>query len=372
VKTRLLFEELLTFLRHDFDTDDEESLADRRYIELCWGFGPVPHWRMAKKLQKELTEDLIAATTPKRYRPGRGRFASPDSLLNTSPIEALVEKINGMKLTPTWTIQWVNPRRKVPQFYTDKKFFDLREKATREAYRNYLRSEGRPSGSRAIAEEMKRTPIPTSGRASDLPPLMKFYAAALQKSKVEKNAWSRLEPEPVFPEQGQGLVRLGEQRFYVTKTPYRGSPRQRLYSVIIDALERGYFGRLRRCKECETFFSADDLRQKFCTSACMKSADRKNAISRVQKWRKSRRHNIVGAQDLQRTDPLGSFREFFYVVTKPSLSSAQEGKITPGVKVVGSGQPLRGWQIIQQQWHGKTPEQVWNTLTQRAKDFFRS
>ena len=369
-----IFEDLLIFLRHDFDANDKQSISERERIESRWGIIQSPESsNETKTLQKELIDDLTTVVIPKRYRRGKERFTRPDSTFNTAPIEDLVAKINAMHLTPEWIIQWVNPRRMVPEHYTDEKFFKLREKAKREAYAYYLESVGRPTTAKAIADEMKKTPIPTSGRVSDMPPVMKFYSDALKKYGVEKNAWVKHTAEPIYPDQGQGLVRVGQQHFYVTKLPYMsGTPRQRLYGEIIEALERGIFHRLRRCAECQKFFSADDLRQKFCASACMKEADKRAARSRVREWRKSSGDRKSSASDVAHvapSDPLDTFKTFFDLVTKRKLTEGETEKVLPGIKHLGGGSPVKGWHVVGK-WQGKKPAEVWDTLPESAKRFF--
>lgn len=148
---------------------------------------------------------------------------------------------------------------------------------------------------------MKKTPIPTSGRLSDLPPVAGYYFAALRKYNVEK-PWVKEHPQPIFPEPGQGLVTLGGvHKFYVTKSLYEGSPRQRMYGIIIEALERGLFSRLRFCAECHLFFVAADLRQKFCTSNCMELADKRRAVERVRKMRARNKRAVETARRTRRS-----------------------------------------------------------------------
>ena len=217
---------------------------------------------------------------------------------------------------------------------------------------------------------MKRTPIPMGGRLSDMPPIVQFYAEALEKYKVTRPPVIKY-PEPVFPDSGQGLVRLGQQKFYVSKLFYTGSPKQCLYGLVIEALrERGDLSRLRRCTECHRFFVANDLRQKFCTEDCRDRADRRDARRRVRAMRK-RRRNLRIASAPQPTvapefSPPASFINFFRRVTG-SLPSGEQEKLTPWVKAIGQGRALDGWAVIRK-WKGKNPEEVWPTLPNEVRE----
>jgi len=322
----ILLNDLVAFLRHDFDATDEESLRERNRLEVMWSSIDVDEAR-AKEIQSEVIADLTPVVIPKRYR-GRSGLNYPDSISNTAAAEALVEKINGMNLATKWVIQWVNPYSMASRIKIDDKFLKRRKKATREAYANFLKSEGRSYTPKAITEEMKRTPIPMGGRLSDLPPVFKFYVEALEKYKVESWPTEKYR-EPVFPDRGQGLVKVGKQKFYVSKLLYGRSPKERMYGLVIDALERGDFSRLRRCTECHRFFAADDLRQKFCIASCRDKADRRDAKRRVRAMRKRQRHSLEihsepPSMAVPKSGPPDSFIKFFHLVSKANLPSGQE------------------------------------------------
>jgi hypothetical protein len=367
----ILLDNLVKFLRHDFDATDEESLRERNHLDVMW-FIDVDEAR-AKEIQSELIADLAPVVIPKRYRRGRDALESSDSTLNTAAAEELVEKINEMNLAPKWAIQWVNPQSVESRFKIDDKFVKRREKAIREAYANFLKSEGRPYTPKAITEEIKRNPIPMSGRASNIPPILGFYAEALKKYKVERPP-KEIYPVPVFPDRGQGIVKVGQQKFYVSKFLYGRSAKERMYGLVIDALERGDFSRLRRCKECDRFFAADDLRQKFCTSDCRDIADRRDAKRRVSEMRKRQRHRLeipseLASMTLPKSGPPHSFINFFYRVTKGNLAADDERSFAPLVKAVGQGSPLKGWNVITK-WKGGKPDEVWVTLPDAVRKVF--
>jgi len=167
MKRSVLLEDVLTFLNHDFDATDGESNLVRMGLETKWFLDPEKPWSdwipLARALQRELKEDLLNVfALEKGWWNKDWAKASPGAF---APIEVLVDKINALHLVPTWGVQFVNPRRMTERLATGERFWKLRKKALREGYADFLRTQGKRITTSAINEQMKKTPIPTSGPA---------------------------------------------------------------------------------------------------------------------------------------------------------------------------------------------------------------
>jgi hypothetical protein len=147
-----------------------------------------------------------------------------------------------------------------------------------------------------------------------------------------------------------------------------------LYGEIIDALERGYFGRLRRCRECPKFFVAEDPRQKFCTPACMLTADKKAARERVKEWRESKNKKLLRqAQDAAECKGFKRFCEFGTVTVRGEVTQKEDLRL---LKTLGKGRSFNGWKVIKEwqekQKAGMSLRDIWEGLTKERRQGFEA
>lgn len=124
---------------------------------------------------------------------------------------------------------------------------------------------------------------------------------ALKKLIAELNAWSgdrairlqwRLRPAKKavgYMEPGQGLLRIGRNKFVVDRWHITRGLEDISYSVIAKCLETGELSRLRRCNFCEQFFFAQHLRKFYCRPEHQKKHDKLLAPKRVKEWRARQR-----------------------------------------------------------------------------------
>ena len=372
MKEYIALEQLVGFLRHDFDQGDEDTLNERMHIELDWGFGLTfdPGWIVeATALQKEITDDLNGVLTDKCNE------------LGDSPIAELIRKINSMNLQPEWGVHWVSPAATDARFKFDKAFLDRRQRAIREAYKRFIRSQGKHPTAKRLKDTMNEYPL--YGRKSDMQPLFSLVDNALREFNAVRPPLEYY-PVPIHHRPGQGILKIGAKKFYITRDNYTGTPRQRLYGVIIEALEEGYLPRLRSCRQCQAFFVAKDLKRKFCTPACMRIADQKGAAERVRKMRARNKRVLESARKKQtlvqvaaqpKNEPPKRFVEFFNIATKHNQTKAEQSRILPYLKALGGGEAPAGWQIVGR-WEGKGSQKpscqnVWRQLDPRSQRVFR-
>ena len=64
------------------------------------------------------------------------------------------------------------------------------------------------------------------------------------------------------------------------------------YWLLTKTFENGDFARLRKCPECEKFFTAKRLGQKYCNLKCTTAADKKDASDRMKRHRKEIEEDI--------------------------------------------------------------------------------
>jgi hypothetical protein len=85
------------------------------------------------------------------------------------------------------------------------------------------------------------------------------------------------------------IVSVGGFRWLLKKQLPATSIRERLYRIIIDALEGQELSKLKRCEKCQKFFVAEDPREKLCSPQCKRLYDREGAKRRMQRLRQRRR-----------------------------------------------------------------------------------
>jgi hypothetical protein len=108
---------------------------------------------------------------------------------------------------------------------------------------------------------------------------------------VDKKIWKDLIEGPPLvgldvPPAGP-VLHIGGKELIVYHKVYAHYPgsKEDFYSVIIKTLEDGSFQKLKRCKECQRFFVADRLSEKFCRPECSKAYFDRGALDRVRKSR---------------------------------------------------------------------------------------
>src|SRR5262249_48538630 len=121
------------------------------------------------------------------------------------------------------------------------------------------------------------------------------------------------------------------------------SPKESLYWTIIRVLEDGTLSRLRVCDECQRFFAAKDLRQKFCSRECSNIDERRGAKDRVARWRdRKRKEQQRQAKEAVKKKIIGRLSEF--------LKATENGELSPKhgdlLKALGEGNKLKGWGIV--------------------------
>jgi hypothetical protein len=199
----------------------------------------------------------------------------------------------------------------------------------------------------------------------------KFERELHEKSAREKSEGSKL----LGP--GQRILKLLGSR-WVFSTRILGadvnSLPKSLYGIVIDALESGELIRLKRCLNCQVFFVAEDLKQKYCTRSCMKAADQKAALKRVQGWRKQqKRKELARAKEAKDKQGFSKFSTFMKVAT--TGTAREQSNIAMHLKKLGKGEPLKGWRKVER-WEkklrsGKAIENIWEEMRQNDKKVFQ-
>jgi hypothetical protein len=273
------------------------------------------HWpseQEAEKLQAEIGRELAAIVPPAKTR-------TPEEAYRL--LEALVRKINKMGLNPEWNLE--------PVDYEVGAYND-----------------------------------PKNGKSE----LELFRKSARGKSELYELLGG-----------GQKVFELLGYNWVVNTRilgPAVESLRESLYGIIIDALENGELVRLRRCLNCQVFFVAEDLKQKYCAKGCMKAADQKNALKRVREWRKQKKlKDRQQAKAAKEAQAFGSFSSFMKFATKTKPTAGEQSNIAMHLKRLGKGEPLKGWQKVKL-WEkklrsGKAIETIWEEMRQHDKKIFR-
>jgi hypothetical protein len=176
---------------------------------------------------------------------------------------------------------------------------------------------------------------------------------------------------------GQRVLKLLGSNWVVSTRILGGavrSLRESLYGIVIDALESGELVRLRRCLNCQVFFVADDLKQKYCTKGCMKAADQKNAaLKRVPEWRKQQREKeLAQAKEAKEKQ---AFSKFVMFMKLPKGNVREQEKVSPIIKKLGKGIFQKGWQKVTL-WEkrlrsGQAIQSIWEEIRQNDKKVFR-
>lgn len=94
------------------------------------------------------------------------------------------------------------------------------------------------------------------------------------------------------------IVSVGGFRWLLKKQLPATSMRERLYRIIIEALEGQELSKLKRCEECQKFFVAEDPREKLCSPECKRLHEREGSKRRMQKLR--RRRGEAESESLER------------------------------------------------------------------------
>jgi hypothetical protein len=298
---------LADFLNFDFQKDDLEKLKDKDAAHML-AFMHWPSEREVQRLQAEIQGELTAIVPPAKTQ-------TPEEAYGL--LEALVSKINKMRLNPEWNLE-------------------------------------------AIDYEAGGYVDPKTG-----------------KYELELHKRSEREKSEVYKLLGAGQKRftlLGSKWVVSTRILGAGvtSLRQSLYGIVIDALESGELVRLRTCLNCQVFFVAEDLKQKYCTPICMKAADQKNALKRVAKWREQQKQKK--REQLKEAKEKKAFGKFSTFMKLAKGNVREQEKISPITKKLGKGS-LKGWQKIEF-WEkklrsGKTIENIWEEMRQNDKEVFR-
>jgi hypothetical protein len=274
------------------------------------------HWpgdEEAKQLQAEIRGELTVIVPPAKTQ-------TPEEAYRL--LEALVRKINKMGLNPEWNLESVDYEI---DGYNDSK----------------------------------------TG---------KFELALHEKSAREKTEVYKLLGG------GQRVLKLLGSNWVVSTRilgPAVKSLRESLYGIIIDALESGELFRLRRCLNCQVFFMAEDLKQKYCTPTCTKAADQKAALKRVTEWRRQKkRKEVAQAKEAKKNRAFGKFSSFMKVASKSQHTEMEQKRIRPIIKRLGKGTPLNGWTRFNT-WNktllsGGTIESIWAELRRNDKKIFET
>jgi len=186
---------------------------------------------------------------------------------------------------------------------------------------------------------------------------------------------------------GQRVLNIGEGKWIVRRVfPKLPSPRQRLYEVIISALESGELSRLKKCLECQRFFVAEDTRMKFCPPECYKSNDRRKAVGRS---RKSRNNKKEAHRERRWVSFASTQRAKKEKEQKTAQMAAKQkdrrGFATfmrnpdhhrPTIKKLGKGNYSQGWKVIQKwekkQKAGVSLQEIWQSLPVETRKVFSS
>jgi hypothetical protein len=104
---------------------------------------------------------------------------------------------------------------------------------------------------------------------------------------------------------GERVIRIQNTRWVLSKVSFASDNFDAMYLDIISSLERGEFGKIRRCPECRIFFLAKNFTRKFCSPECYAQNDRKRALNRVKNSRKKQTVNMKkrGLSTLRRILP---------------------------------------------------------------------
>src|SRR5262249_37070253 len=128
---------------------------------------------------------------------------------------------------------------------------------------------------------------------------------------------------------------------------------------------------LRVCDECQRFFAAKDLRQKFCSRECSNIDERRGAKDRVARWRdRKRKEQQRQAKEAVKKKIIGRLSEF--------LKATENGELSPKhgdlLKALGEGNKLKGWGIVRKLQSkleaGVSKEALWESLPKRTKQIF--
>lgn len=92
------------------------------------------------------------------------------------------------------------------------------------------------------------------------------------------------------------VMHIAGKKFSVAQAIDTSLPvnRQGFYSAIIKTLQDGSFQKLKRCKECQRFFIADRLSDKFCLPECSKAYFDRGALDRVRESREKKKAESSG------------------------------------------------------------------------------
>ena len=144
------------------------------------------------------------------------------------------------------------------------------------------------------------------------------------------------------------------------------------YWGLAERLEDGDLERLRLCPICGKYFSARDIRQRFCRTQCKKEFDNKDARFRVKRYRaKQKRDSKKEDRNRRYEQGVNGFCEF----VRLAMSHSQDTKdVGPMALRLGQGDAIKGWRMIKQ-WHsklknGESSHQVFNDLSKENKDYF--
>jgi hypothetical protein len=114
---------------------------------------------------------------------------------------------------------------------------------------------------------------------------MHFHPPWAVADKPEKKRWLHVPSGVEYEYRGpEGpIMHIGGKKLIVYHKI--GLESAGFYGLIIKTLEDTSFQKLKRCKECQRFFIADRLSDKFCRPECSKAYFDRGAIDRVRKSR---------------------------------------------------------------------------------------
>jgi hypothetical protein len=177
-------------------------------------------------------------------------------------------------------------------------------------------------------------------------------------------------PEFRYLGYGQRVLNLRGTKWIVRRRFLgEGSLRGWAYEAIITALENGDFVRLKKCKECEKFFVAEDLRQKFCNPQCTRLHHDKEAADRVRRSRK--RKKVREGRKRRETTRRNHVRCFGLFLKKAGGGVKQQTEVGPFFKkkVPGAWNTVTVW--LRQQRDGTSPRDIWVRLSSQIRKILR-
>jgi len=173
-------------------------------------------------------------------------------------------------------------------------------------------------------------------------------------------------------ELGPRFIQLGGSPFFDSlDRGDRNALRKASYGAIIESLEDGTLSRVKNCRECQRFFVAKRLSDRFCSPKCSESYFGRDVKDRVRKSReKKRREKREQLKQAVERKAFKRFSEFMRAAKGQKLTQEAHRML----KTLGSGEQLKGWRVVKK-WEeqvkaGTSLADIWDGLSNAVKQVF--